>query len=118
MSMGFIEEADVFRNEENKRRFKRDEVYYSKSSIEEAFKKFPLNWNSFVKDTISSIKPSDVRPVVHGHYIGEYDGYADENPVYDMWYCSECGYFLGEEEPSYNYCPNCGAELIKDKNNV
>lgn len=45
-----------------------DDVYYSKSSIEEAFKKFPLNWNSFIKDTINAIKPSDVRYVVHDNY--------------------------------------------------
>lgn len=93
-----------------------DDVYYSKSSIEEAFKKFPLTWSSFVNDTINSIEPSDARPVVYGRYIGEYDGYADGNPVYDMWYCSECGYCFDdwEEEPPYNYCPNCGAKLISE----
>lgn len=56
---------------------------------------------------------ADVRPVVHGHYIGEYDGYADGNPVYDMWYCSECGCFFEDwdEKPTYNFCPNCGADM-------
>lgn len=93
-----------------------DDVYYSKSNLENAFKKFPLNWNSFIKDTINSIEPSDVRPIVRGRYVGEYDGYADGNPVYDMWFCSECGYYFDglEEEPSYNYCPNCGAKLISE----
>lgn len=57
-----------------------------------------------------------VRPVVHGHYIGEYDGYADGNPVYDMWYCSECGCFFEDwdEKPTYNFCPNCGARMDGD----
>ena len=93
-----------------------DGVYYNRSSIEEAFKKFPLTWSSFVKDIINSIEPSDVRPVIRGRYIGEYDGYADGNPVYDMWYCSECDYCFDdwEEKPPYNYCPNCGAKLISE----
>lgn len=62
---------------------------------------------------ISDIPAADVRPVVHGHYIGEYDGYADGNPVYDMWYCSECGCFFEDwdEKPTYNFCPNCGADM-------
>ena len=30
----------------------------------------------------------DVVPVVHGEWIGvEYDGYADGNPVYNVWEC-------------------------------
>ena len=45
-----------------------EEVYYSKSSIEEAFKKFPLTWSSFIENTINAIKPSDVRYVVHDNY--------------------------------------------------
>lgn len=56
---------------------------------------------------------ADVAPVRHGRYIGEYDGYADGSPVYDMWYCSECGCYFEEwdEKPTYNYCPNCGADM-------
>ena len=62
---------------------------------------------------IRRIPAADVRPVVRGHYVGEYDGYADGNPVYDMWYCSECGCCFEEwdEEPTYNFCPNCGADM-------
>lgn len=47
-----------------------------------------------------------------GHYIGtQYDGYADGCPVYDEWVCSECGCVFEDEEPTYNYCPNCGARM-------
>lgn len=62
---------------------------------------------------VEQIPVSDVRPVVHGHYVGEYDGYADGNPVYDMWYCSECGCCFEDwdEKPTYNFCPNCGADM-------
>ena len=62
---------------------------------------------------IKSIPPADVAPVVHGEYIGEYDGYADGNPVCDMWYCSVCGCCFEDwdEKPTYNFCPSCGAKM-------
>jgi len=64
---------------------------------------------------IESIEPADVAPVVHGEYIGEYDGYADGNPVCDMWYCSVCGCCFEDwdEKPTYNFCPNCGAKMVE-----
>ena len=47
-----------------------------------------------------------------GKFIGtEYDGYADGNPVYYEWKCSACGCIFEDEEPTYNFCPNCGAEM-------
>ena len=34
------------------------------------------------------------------HWIGESDGYADGEPVYDVWYCSACDFcFDGDEKP-------------------
>ena len=49
-----------------------------------------------------------------GKWIGtEYDGYADGNPVYDEWACSECGCTFEDEEPTYKFCPNCGADMRK-----
>lgn len=54
----------------------------------------------------------DAVPVRHGIFIGtEYDGYADGCPVYYEWKCSECGTVFEDEEPNYNYCPNCGARM-------
>ena len=47
-----------------------------------------------------------------GTFIGtEYDGFSDGNPVYYEWECSECGCVFEDEEPTYNYCPNCGAKM-------
>lgn len=41
-----------------------------------------------------------------------YDGYADGNPVYDWWECSECGWeHTGDGETLTPYCPNCGAKM-------
>ena len=45
-----------------------------------------------------------------------YDGYADGNPVYDWWECSECDWeHTGEEDTLTPYCPNCGAKMEVDE---
>ena len=46
-----------------------------------------------------------------GVWIGEGDGYADGNMVYDMWYCGSCGcrFDEWEEKPKWDYCPVCGS---------
>lgn len=50
-----------------------------------------------------------------GYWIGEGDGYADGELVYDVWYCSECNYCIddGTDDPEMlpNYCPNCGMKM-------
>ena len=51
--------------------------------------------------------------VEHGQWIPlEYDGFADGNPVWDLWECSECQEeHRGEEDTLTPYCPNCGAKM-------
>ena len=64
------------------------------------------------RDEVDNAPTVDAVPVRHGKYIGtEFDGYADGCPVYYEWKCSECGCVFEEEEPTYNYCPNCGAKM-------
>lgn len=70
------------------------------------------------KDVLDTLKviPADVAPVKHGYFIGtEFDGYADEKPVYYKWICSECMCVFEDDEPHYKYCPNCGAKMDKEK---
>lgn len=61
-------------------------------------------------------KSVDAVPIRHGHYVGEGDGYANGELVYDVWKCSECGCVFEDEyeKPAYNYCPNCGADMRGD----
>lgn len=58
----------------------------------------------------------DVAPVRYGHWIGEGDGYADGEIVYDVWHCSECDYCIddGTDDPDLlpKYCPDCGAKML------
>lgn len=50
-----------------------------------------------------------------GEWIGtEFDGYADGNPVYYEWKCSSCGCIVEDEEPTWNFCPNCGADMRQE----
>ena len=58
----------------------------------------------------------DAVKVVHGRWIPlEYDGYADGNPVWDLWECSECREeHSGDEDTLTPYCPNCGTKMDGD----
>ena len=48
-----------------------------------------------------------------GEWVGEADGYADGELVYDVWYCSTCDYCIetDEQDELPNYCPNCGTKM-------
>ena len=65
------------------------------------------------KRVLADMAAADVAPVRHGHWIGEGDGYADGELVFDVWHCSECDYCIddGTDDPERlpKYCPGCGA---------
>lgn len=47
---------------------------------------------------------------MRGEWMGSADGYADGEPVYDIWECSHCGYVIDEEDdPDMlpQFCPKC-----------
>lgn len=57
--------------------------------------------------------PADVAPVVHAEWIGTWgDGYANGFIVYEEFECSRCGcVHHADGEPTWDYCPNCGARM-------
>lgn len=100
-----------------------DAIALDRAMYEEAFEKDSdmQRWDSGcwirykLYERVLDAQPTvDAEPVRHGMFIGtEFDGYADGNPVYYEWKCSECGCIFEEDEPTYRYCPNCGAKMDK-----
>lgn len=68
-----------------------------------------------IERDVRDMPAADVAPVRHGCWIGEGDGYADGELVYDVWNCSECDYCIddGTDDPEClpKYCPGCGAKM-------
>lgn len=68
-----------------------------------------------VQQLLCDAPAADVAPVRHRRWIGEGDGYADGELVYDVWHCSECDYCIddGTDDPELlpEYCPKCGAKM-------
>lgn len=70
-----------------------------------------------VIECINEAPTADVRPNVMGEweiYDYEYDG-EDEHPIIK---CSRCGYLPPEEMDTYNFCPNCGADMIGEEHTM
>ena len=89
-----------------------DYVFKSASERMDLSVEYMSGWNDAIHHIKANTPTVDAEPVRHGKYIGtEFDGYADGCPVYYEWKCSECGCVFEEEEPTYNYCPNCGAKM-------
>lgn len=77
----------------------------------------PLHIAAAVDQVLDCTPAADVVEVRHGRWIGlEYDGYADGDPVYDLWECSECGEEVrGEDVPvTHPWCHCCGARMGKE----
>ena len=74
-----------------------------------------------IERDVRDMPAADVAPVRHGHWIGEGDGYADGELVFDVWHCSECDYCIddGTDDPERlpKYCPGCGALMDGGKEN-
>lgn len=71
-----------------------------------------FNWVQKVCNRLAQL-PSVTPQQKTGKWIGtEYDGYADGNPVYDVFECSLCGCeHKGELDTLTDYCPDCGARM-------
>lgn len=90
--------------------------YIRRSDALKGVELFQCGWaeiEAVQSDYIERLPAADVAPVRHGHWIGEGDGYADGELVFDVWHCSECDYCIddGTDDPERlpKYCPGCGA---------
>ena len=49
--------------------------------------------------------------IPHREISREYMGTVLVNVTYDFWFCDICGYQVKNGQPTYNFCPNCGADM-------
>ena len=61
----------------------------------------------FIYDKLNELPTVDAVEVVHGEWIG------NGIPESVLSECSVCGYSCGSS--SFNYCPNCGADMRGEK---
>lgn len=88
-----------------------DNHKYSKEFCEEHHIDWSINLG--MAHIVINDLPSVTSKQKTGKWVGiEYDGYADGNPVYDVFECSVCGCeHKGESDTLTNYCPDCGAKM-------
>lgn len=74
------------------------------------------------QNRVRELPAVDAVPVAHGEWIGEANGYADGELVYDVWYCPHCNYCIdnGTDNPALlpKYCPDCGIKLDAPKEEI
>lgn len=70
-----------------------------------------------IQDTIESLEPADVAPMVHGKWI-DHDGNKvqlnEHGETCGTCFCSRCGEWLvasDEYAVKGYFCPNCGAKM-------
>lgn len=68
-------------------------------------------WNQAVQ-IVEDIPAADVRPVVRGHWIGTKEA-EEMGDIMKEFTCSVCGCCEWDctESESFNFCPNCGADM-------
>ena len=75
----------------------------------------PGMWMSHTRIIAEVLYNEGWRKQSEGEWVGEADGYADGELVYDVWHCSECNHCIddGTDDPDLlpNFCPNCGAKM-------
>ena len=76
--------------------------------------------NRNMRQVAETLYNAGYRKQKEGEWVGEADGYADGELVYDVWYCSECNHCIddGTDDADLlpNFCPNCGAHMKGESN--
>ena len=95
------------------------EKYFSLESIKQDIERLVSSGNQELplrevleRFEYGAIRPTDVRPVVHGHFV--HDGPRFAGGV-DWWHCSNCGSLVSGVETRFAFCPSCGADMREEK---
>ena len=95
---------------------------------EAAIKEFSNNGSNFVYgkqqckaivSRLNAIPAADVRPVVLGKWkrVVDFTGveaFGFKETMVVGWGCNVCGYEVDVSEESFNFCPNCGADMREE----
>ena len=68
-----------------------------------------------IYNVVKQFPAADVRPVVRGHWIGTKEA-EDMGDIMKEFTCSSCGCCEWDctESESFNFCPNCGADMREE----
>ena len=75
-----------------------------------------LNFGMRILDWIDDFPAADVRPVKRGRWkrVVDFTGveaFGIKETMVVGWGCNVCGYEVDVSEESFNFCPNCGADM-------
>lgn len=71
---------------------------------------FPSNtFKQAFTDILYDEPDAEVKPIVYGNWVP-----VDDEPHEDFE-CDRCGYIICGEEFATNFCPNCGADMRKER---
>ena len=92
-----------------------------KKKVEEIYPEFVKDYDCLREELdgcyeeLEALRGTNESIRAKGVWVGEGDGYADGELVYDVWHCSECNYCIDDgtddAELLPNYCPDCGAKM-------
>lgn len=69
-----------------------------------------------LREWVRLIVSEEWAPVIHARWYGtEYNGYSDENPVFEVYQCSNCGAEFRCSDMDFDYCPRCGAKMEQEE---
>ena len=56
---------------------------------------------------------SEVLDILNRVPSAEKTGEWIDSIEHDGWFCSKCGYQITSRYGKYNYCPNCGSQMVE-----
>ena len=70
-------------------------------------------FNKVIRQAMKDVQPERKKGkwIPHKEISREYMGTVLVNVTYDFWFCDICGYQVKNGQPTYNFCPNCGADM-------
>ena len=66
---------------------------------------------NFVLTVLSTAPTIEAKPVVHAHWVTDFDFDPEEEQEIYFHFCSKCKNELFGNKEDFKYCPYCGAQM-------